>query len=123
MGELSSLARSQLDSLMMEGELLEVSLDETQHIWRILQACQPPNPAEPRQLDFQDPLLELLGEQHKLPGLEEKKKKNRKRKEEEEADFLDLNKDANPLGRKKKEERRKKKEEKRKKEKKKTKTK
>lgn len=26
---------------MMEGDLLEVSLDETQHIWRILQACQP----------------------------------------------------------------------------------
>ena len=25
---------------MMEGDLLEVSLDETQHIWRILQACQ-----------------------------------------------------------------------------------
>lgn len=24
---------------MMEGDLLEVSLDETQHIWRILQAC------------------------------------------------------------------------------------
>ena len=26
---------------MMEGDLLEVSLDETQHIWRILQACKP----------------------------------------------------------------------------------
>lgn len=26
---------------MMEGDMLEVSLDETQHIWRILQACQP----------------------------------------------------------------------------------
>ena len=25
---------------MMEGDLLEVSLDETQHIWKILQACQ-----------------------------------------------------------------------------------
>ena len=24
---------------MMEGDLLEVALDETQHIWRILQAC------------------------------------------------------------------------------------
>lgn len=27
---------------MMEGDLLEVSLDETQHIWRILQATKPP---------------------------------------------------------------------------------
>ncbi|GFN77384.1 lysine-specific demethylase 5a [Plakobranchus ocellatus] len=31
--------RAQLEELMMEGDLLEVSLDETQHIWRILQAC------------------------------------------------------------------------------------
>ena len=39
--ELSDLAKAQLEELMMEGDLLEVSLDETQHIWRILQACQP----------------------------------------------------------------------------------
>lgn len=38
--ELSEIAKSQLEDLMMEGDLLEVSLDETQHIWRILQACQ-----------------------------------------------------------------------------------
>ena len=41
--ELSELAKAQLEELMMEGELLEVSLDETQHIWRILQACQSPH--------------------------------------------------------------------------------
>ncbi len=39
--ELSEMAKAQLEDLMMEGDLLEVSLDETQHIWRILQACQP----------------------------------------------------------------------------------
>ncbi|XP_067209117.1 lysine-specific demethylase 5A isoform X3 [Linepithema humile] len=33
---LSSSARSRLEELMMEGDLLEVALDETQHIWRIL---------------------------------------------------------------------------------------
>lgn len=38
--ELSEEARGMLEELMMEGDLLEVSLDETQHIWRILQACQ-----------------------------------------------------------------------------------
>jgi histone demethylase JARID1 len=38
---LSELARAQLEELMMEGDLLEVSLDETQHIWRILQATKP----------------------------------------------------------------------------------
>ncbi|XP_014675758.1 PREDICTED: lysine-specific demethylase 5C-like [Priapulus caudatus] len=39
--ELSPGGRAQLEGLMMEGDLLEVSLDETQHIWRILQACKP----------------------------------------------------------------------------------
>ena len=39
--ELSEMAKLQLEELMMEGDLLEVSLDETQHIWRILQACKP----------------------------------------------------------------------------------
>ena len=42
--ELSPVAKVQLEELMMEGDLLEVSLDETQHIWRILQACQPQDP-------------------------------------------------------------------------------
>lgn len=39
---LSESVRAQLEELMMEGDLLEVSLDETQHIWRILQATKPP---------------------------------------------------------------------------------
>ncbi|GAB6028037.1 Lysine-specific demethylase 5B [Chamberlinius hualienensis] len=39
--ELSPPAKSHLEDLMMEGDILEVSLDETQHIWRILQACKP----------------------------------------------------------------------------------
>lgn len=33
---LSPSMRSHLEELMMEGDLLEVALDETQHIWRIL---------------------------------------------------------------------------------------
>lgn len=41
--ELSPAAKVQLEELMMEGDLLEVSLDETQHIWRILQATHPPS--------------------------------------------------------------------------------
>ncbi|XP_014478627.1 PREDICTED: lysine-specific demethylase 5A isoform X2 [Dinoponera quadriceps] len=35
-GVLSPSARSRLEELMMEGDLLEVALDESQHIWRIL---------------------------------------------------------------------------------------
>lgn len=38
--QLSDAAKCQLEELMMEGDLLEVSLDETQHIWRILQATK-----------------------------------------------------------------------------------
>ncbi|XP_005637389.2 lysine-specific demethylase 5A isoform X1 [Canis lupus baileyi] len=41
--ELSPGAKTQLEELMMVGDLLEVSLDETQHIWRILQATHPPS--------------------------------------------------------------------------------
>ena len=37
--DLSELAKAHLEELMMEGDLLEVALDETQHIWKILQAC------------------------------------------------------------------------------------
>lgn len=51
--ELSDQAKVQLEILMMEGDLLEVSLDETQHIWRILQACQPRS-EENRVVEFDD---------------------------------------------------------------------
>ena len=43
--------RAQLEELMMEGDLLEVTLDETQHIWKLLQACHVH--ADGRFLDFQ----------------------------------------------------------------------
>uniref|UniRef100_A0A674C7M0 [histone H3]-trimethyl-L-lysine(4) demethylase n=1 Tax=Salmo trutta TaxID=8032 RepID=A0A674C7M0_SALTR len=41
--DLSPPAKAQLEELMMVGDLLEVSLDETQHIWRILEATHPPS--------------------------------------------------------------------------------
>lgn len=40
--ELSAGAKQRLEALLTEGDLLEVSLDETGHIWRILQATKPP---------------------------------------------------------------------------------
>lgn len=39
--QLSESVRCMLEALMLEGDLLEVSLDETQHIWRILHASSP----------------------------------------------------------------------------------
>ncbi|CAB3371603.1 Hypothetical predicted protein [Cloeon dipterum] len=38
---LQESTRTMLENLMMEGDLLEVSLDETHHIWRILNASNP----------------------------------------------------------------------------------
>ncbi|XP_071532238.1 lysine-specific demethylase 5A isoform X2 [Panulirus ornatus] len=39
---LTSNTRSQVQDLLVEGELLEVSLDETTHLWRVLQAANHP---------------------------------------------------------------------------------
>lgn len=55
--ELSPGAKAQLEELMMVGDLLEVSLDETQHIWRILQATHPPS--EDRFLHIMEVCMDL----------------------------------------------------------------
>ena len=39
--KLTSKSVNTLERLMIEGDLLEVSMDETQHIWRLLQAVEP----------------------------------------------------------------------------------
>merc|ERR1712141_51653 len=39
--KLSTKSLNTLEALMLEGDLLEVSMDETQHIWRVLQATEP----------------------------------------------------------------------------------
>ncbi|XP_069142214.1 lysine-specific demethylase 5A-like isoform X2 [Argopecten irradians] len=89
--ELSGTAKSQLEELMMEGDLLEVSLDETQHIWRILQACQPR--ADHKFLELEDNKdsitnIPITAEREKLQIKikkekdPEKKKKKRKKLED-----------------------------------------
>lgn len=40
--ELSPATRAQLEELQLEGDLLEVSLDQTQALYRVLQATSPP---------------------------------------------------------------------------------
>ena len=39
--KLSNKSLNTLEGLMLEGDLLEVSMDETQHMWRVLQATEP----------------------------------------------------------------------------------
>jgi hypothetical protein len=38
---LSNSTRHQLEQLMMQGDMIEVTLDETQLLWRVLRACHP----------------------------------------------------------------------------------
>ncbi|KAJ8245503.1 hypothetical protein GJAV_G00271420 [Gymnothorax javanicus] len=74
--ELSPSAKAQLEELMMLGDLLEVSLDETQHIWRILQATHPPS--EERFLQVMEPEEGLLEKPLKLKTKDSEKRRKRK---------------------------------------------
>ncbi|TMS03010.1 Lysine-specific demethylase 5A [Larimichthys crocea] len=61
---------------MMLGDLLEVSLDETQHIWRILQATHPPS--EERFLQVMEPDDSLMEKPLKIKLKDSEKKRKRK---------------------------------------------
>uniref|UniRef100_A0A3Q0RP39 [histone H3]-trimethyl-L-lysine(4) demethylase n=1 Tax=Amphilophus citrinellus TaxID=61819 RepID=A0A3Q0RP39_AMPCI len=74
--ELSPQAKAQLEDLMMLGDLLEVSLDETQHIWRILQATHPPS--EERFLQVMEPDDSLMEKPLKIKLKDSEKKRKRK---------------------------------------------
>ncbi|KAL2102272.1 hypothetical protein ACEWY4_001440 [Coilia grayii] len=74
--ELSPAAKAQLQELMMVGDLLEVSLDETQHIWRILQATHPPS--EERFLQVMEPEDTLMEKPVKLKLKDAERKRKRK---------------------------------------------
>lgn len=78
---LSELVRAQLEELMMEGDLLEVSLDETQHIWRILQATKPPQ--NYKYPDIDDIEHELMASQVERERIMHEHKKERRRKHSE----------------------------------------
>ncbi|XP_015108765.1 lysine-specific demethylase lid [Diachasma alloeum] len=73
---LSESARSKLDELMMEGDLLEVALDETQHIWRILSHTN--SPSSVRKYAAFEEVQANFNNDSKDP-----KKRGRKRKSEE----------------------------------------
>lgn len=55
-----------VENLMMEGNLLEVSLDEAQHLWRILQATEPRRSKEYPDLDDLEAELESAREKLKV---------------------------------------------------------
>lgn len=78
---LSDAVRAKLEELMMEGDLLEVSLDETQHIWRILQATKPPQNF--KYPDIDDIEHELMASQVERERMMHEHKKERRRKHSE----------------------------------------
>lgn len=78
---LTEAVRAQLEELMMEGDLLEVSLDETQHIWRILQATKPPQ--NYKYPDIDDIEHELMASQVERERIMNDHKKERRRKHSE----------------------------------------
>ncbi|KYM91859.1 Lysine-specific demethylase 5A [Atta colombica] len=73
-GTLSSSTRLRLEELMMEGDLLEVALDETQHIWRILSYMNSHNTMRK---------YKSLEEVQANQEVKDVKKRGRKRKSEE----------------------------------------
>ncbi|KAL7982263.1 hypothetical protein Chor_009861 [Crotalus horridus] len=92
--ELSSGAKSQLEDLMMIGDLLEVSLDETQHIWRILQATHPPS--EDRFLHIMED--ESMDEKPlKIRGRDASERKRKRKLEKAEQFFGDLKQKSKEL--------------------------
>ena len=71
---LGSATVAALEELMLKGDLLEVSLDESQHIWRLLQATEPRRSKEYPDLGVLEAELESVRE--------EKMKARRKRRME-----------------------------------------
>ncbi|XP_069947647.1 lysine-specific demethylase 5A isoform X2 [Cherax quadricarinatus] len=75
---LSTSTMSQVQDLLVEGELLEVSLDETTHLWRVLQAANNP----PAMLE--DTLLSLNSSSNSSEESKAKKTAAKKRKSQGE---------------------------------------
>lgn len=73
---LSEKARTRLEELMMEGDLLEVSLDETQLIWRILSHTNSPSSVR-KYAAFEEVQSNLNSD------IKDVKKRGRKRKSDE----------------------------------------
>ena len=61
--KLSIKSSNTLEALMLEGDLLEVSMDETQHIWRVLQATEPRRSKRYPDLDRLEEQLENVREE------------------------------------------------------------
>lgn len=86
---LTPTTQTQVQDILVEGELLEVSLDETIHLWRVLQAASHP----PAMLE--DTLLSLNSSSNNGEDIKTKKAAPKKRKSQTEG--LDDGQPKSPL--------------------------
>ncbi|XP_072674737.1 lysine-specific demethylase 5D isoform X5 [Canis lupus baileyi] len=79
--DLPEATRVPLEELMLEGDLLEVTLDENHRIWQLLQAGQPPD------LERIRTLLELEKPEHKGSRTRGRALEKRRRRQQQEVDL------------------------------------
>ncbi|XP_006002433.1 lysine-specific demethylase 5C isoform X2 [Latimeria chalumnae] len=85
--ELSPGVRQQLEELMMEGDLLEVTLDENHSIWRVLQAAQHPPLEKLRKL------LEIEKSESKVAKAKGKDSEKKRKRKSERAEYISMPKE------------------------------
>ncbi|XP_043916445.1 lysine-specific demethylase 5C isoform X2 [Protopterus annectens] len=79
--EISESTQQQLEELMMEGDLLEVNLDETHTMWRILQAAGPPP------LKTLQKFVEIEKSERKLSKAKGKDSEKKRKRKSERGDY------------------------------------
>lgn len=77
--ELSEMVQQQLEELMVDGDLLEVTLDESHNIWRVLHSVRSP----PRE-QIQSLLQKLESKLAKLRGKDSPEKRRKRKPEKDE---------------------------------------
>ncbi|GAB5585049.1 lysine-specific demethylase 5C isoform X4 [Prionailurus iriomotensis] len=85
--DLPEATRAPLEELMLEGDLLEVTLDENHSIWQLLQAGQPPD------LERIHTLMELEKHEHKGNRTRSRTLEKRQRRQQQQTDLGRQSKD------------------------------
>ncbi|XP_053747883.1 lysine-specific demethylase 5D isoform X8 [Panthera pardus] len=85
--DLPEATRAPLEELMLEGDLLEVTLDENHSIWQLLQAGQPPD------LERIHTLMELEKHEHKGNRTRSRTLEKRRRRQQQQTDLGRQSKD------------------------------
>ncbi|XP_069501351.1 lysine-specific demethylase 5C isoform X1 [Ambystoma mexicanum] len=85
--ELSESTKLHLEDLMMEGDLLEVTLDEDHNIWKVLQGSKPPN------LDKLRKLVEIERNERQAVKCKGKEPERRRKRKPERGEYVPVQKE------------------------------